>query len=200
MAQPLSSLRRTLRAARAALEPSEQRAHAAAVARLLARDLSVQRARRIALYWPADGELDPFPLLARLSRPSRRWYLPVLRVHTAARLWFVRYRPGDRLRANRFGIPEPVRRGRHLIHPGHLDLLLMPLVGFDADCHRLGMGGGYYDRSLAFLRGHRRWARPLLVGLAHDCQRVERIDPRPWDLPLDAVVTEKGIYRRGVLP
>jgi 5-formyltetrahydrofolate cyclo-ligase len=70
------------------------------------------------------------------------------------------------------------------------------LVGFDRACHRLGMGAGFYDRSLAFLQQRRHWRRPRLIGLAHECQRVEALAPKPWDIPLDAVITEAAIYRR----
>jgi 5-formyltetrahydrofolate cyclo-ligase len=154
------------------------------------------RARHIAVYWPSDGELDPWPVVDRMRGCRRRWYLPVLRPHTAFRLWFVRYRPGDRLRANRYGIPEPIRRRRDIHSASGLDAVLMPLVGFDAQCNRVGMGAGFYDRSLAFLRGRLHWRRPRLIGLAHECQLVERLDPRPWDVPLDAVVTEERVYRR----
>jgi 5-formyltetrahydrofolate cyclo-ligase len=72
----------------------------------------------------------------------------------------------------------------------------MPLVGFDANCNRLGMGGGFYDRTLAYLRLRRCWRRPLLIGIAHECQRVERLETNTWDVPLDLVVTEERIYRR----
>ncbi|MEO5343522.1 MAG: hypothetical protein H7842_09335, partial [Gammaproteobacteria bacterium SHHR-1] len=72
-------------------------------------------------------------------------------------------------------------------------LLLMPLVGFDDRLHRLGMGGGYYDRSFAFLR-RGRWHRPRLLGVAHECQRLTRLQPKPWDLAMDALVTERGFY------
>jgi 5-formyltetrahydrofolate cyclo-ligase len=154
-------------------------------------------AERIAFYCAADGELDPWPLLRRLPPRRRSWYLPVLRRHTPGRLWFVRWQPGERLRPNRFGILEPGRRGRRIRGARSLDLVLMPLVGFDAECNRIGMGAGYYDRSLAFLSGRGHWRKPTLIGLAHECQRVERIEQRPWDIPLDAVVSEQRIYRRG---
>jgi 5-formyltetrahydrofolate cyclo-ligase len=196
MNESLPSLRRRLRAARRALSPVEQTAHAGAVAARIARDPRLRRARRIALYLPADGEVDPVPLRTLLNGSAHRWYLPVLRGHAAGRLWFVRWRERDRLRCNGFGIPEPVRR--RYIHPTHaLDLVLAPLVGFDAQCNRIGMGGGFYDRTLAFLHRRRHWRRPLLIGLAHECQRVDRIEPSPWDVPLDAVFTEAGVYRRG---
>jgi 5-formyltetrahydrofolate cyclo-ligase len=74
-------------------------------------------------------------------------------------------------------------------------------VGFDGECNRLGMGGGFYDRTLAYLRQRTHWRRPRLIGIAHACQRLDRIDPRPWDIPLDGVATEERIYwRRGRRP
>jgi len=191
-----SSVRRRLRAARRALSAAQQREHATAAARLLMRSPMLRHARRVALYWAADGELDPQPLMQRMPGRRRRWYLPVLRRHALGRLWFVRYTNNDRLRANRLGIPEPIRRKRRITAAQALDLILLPLVGFDTDCNRIGMGAGYYDRSLGFLRYRSHWRRPLLIGLAHECQRLDRIEPHPWDVPLDAVVTEARIYMR----
>lgn len=138
--------------------------------------------------------MDPGPLLALAGRPERRVFLPVLRPDPQPRLWFLPYAPGDPLRANRLGIPEPRGGRRGAVPPWALDLILVPLVGFDADCNRLGMGGGFYDRTLAFLHRRRHWHRPRLIGLAHECQRVNRLEPRPWDVPLDAVATERRIY------
>lgn len=157
---------------------------------------SFLRARRLAAYLAADGEIDPSPLIARARMRGKRIHLPVLRPGPLPRLWFVEHRPGHPMRPNRFGIPEPRRRGRRLRLPGSLDLLLIPLVGFDADCNRMGMGAGYYDHTLAYLRGRRLWHRPLLIGLAHECQRVGHLDAEPWDVPLDLVVTEARVYRR----
>jgi 5-formyltetrahydrofolate cyclo-ligase len=150
----------------------------------------------VGAYWSADGEIDPLPLLRLAHARHKRCFLPVLRPHPHRKLWFLEYSPGDPLRKNRFGIHEPRLRNRRIRLPWALDLLLVPLVGFDAGCNRLGMGGGYYDSTLAYLRLRQRWHRPLLVGIAHECQRVDRIDARPWDIPLEAVVTEQWVYRR----
>lgn len=196
MTDPL--LRQRLRRARRALSPREQREHAAAVCQRLISSGLMHAAKRIALYLPLPGELDPLPIRARLQG-RRRWYLPVLRQHAPGRLWFVRLEPDTRLRRNRFGILEPVARQRQIVTPQGLDLILVPLVGFDAQCHRIGMGAGFYDRSLAFLGARRYWQRPRLIGLAHECQRVDAIEPQPWDRPMDAVVTERALYRRGSL-
>ncbi|WP_052315049.1 5-formyltetrahydrofolate cyclo-ligase [Thiocystis violascens] len=192
--------RRELRAARRRLQPRQHRRHAASVAKQLKHHRFFLRARRIAFYWPTDGELDPRPLLRYANQRGKVCYLPVLRPRNTCwgrgKIWFVRFRPGDRMRPNRFGIPEPTARGRQLKLPWNLALVLMPLVGFDTDCHRIGMGGGFYDRSLAYLRERRSWRRPRLIGIAHECQRVARIEPSPWDIPLDAVVTERQVYAK----
>jgi len=195
----LTLTRQRLRRARRDLTDRQQQEHAEYAARVLARSGLARSARRIALYMPSGGEIDPWPIPARL-KGHRRWYLPVLRRHAPGHLWFARYRPGARLRPNRFGIPEPSRRKRQVIPAHGLDLVIVPLVGFDSRCHRIGMGGGYYDRSFAFLRARRCWWRPRLIGLAHECQRVAEIEPQPWDIPLDAVITEQAIYRRFTRP
>ena len=193
---PKTRLRRELRARRRALTPAEQTDHAH---RLVGQDGALPaflRAQRIAAYRSADGEIDPSPLLALAQSRAKRIHLPVLRPHPSPRLWFVEYRPGDPMKKNVYGILEPARRGRRIRLPQAIDLLLIPLVGFDDQCNRLGMGGGFYDHTLAYLRRRRHWRRPLLVGVAHECQRVARIEASPWDVPLDLVVTESALYPR----
>ncbi|CAD7854233.1 MAG: 5-formyltetrahydrofolate cyclo-ligase (EC 6.3.3.2) [Olavius algarvensis Gamma 1 endosymbiont] len=198
---PASILRRRLRAARSALSPTEQRNHARALARSLGKQAIFLRAHRIGIYWSTNGEIDPFPLLRLAHARHKRGFLPVLRPYPRGKLWFLPHQLGEPLVNNRFGIPEPRLRNRRIRLPWALDLLLIPLVGFDAAGNRLGMGGGYYDRTLAYLRRHRRWRRPRLIGIAHECQRVEALTPNPWDMPLDLVVTETRIYmRRGRTP
>jgi len=189
-------LRRRLRAARRILSLTEQRSHSHALARSLGRQPDFLRARRVGAYWRADGEIDPFPLLRLTHARHKRCFLPVLRPNPRRKLWFLEYHPGDALKKNHYGIPEPQLRNRRIRLPWALDLLLVPLVGFDTDCNRLGMGGGYYDSTLAYLHRHRYWRRPLLVGIAHECQRVDALQANPWDVPLDMVATEKRIYVR----
>jgi 5-formyltetrahydrofolate cyclo-ligase len=188
------ALRSRLRTARRSLSAHEQRRHGAQIAAILGKYPPFLRARRIGAYWATDGELDPGPLLRLAQARHKQCHLPVLRPHPRRKLWFVKHGPGDPWEANRFGIPEPRRRNGQMRPPWALDLLLLPLVGFDADGNRLGMGGGYYDQTLAYLNNRVHWRRPFLVGLAHECQRVERLEARPWDIRLDIVVTEKRIY------
>jgi len=166
------------------------------LARILGRQSVFLKARRIGGYWPADGEIDPRPLFRLPQARSKRWLLPVLQLPFRPRLWFLSYSPDEPMRPNRFGIPEPSRRNRRLRLAQSLDALLVPLVGFDSDCNRLGMGGGYYDRTLIYLTQRQHWRRPRLIGIAHECQRVARLSVSPWDVPLDLIVTERRLYRR----
>jgi len=192
---PGRKLRRELRARRNAIPPAQRVRHANALARRLGRHPAFVRARRVGAYWSNDGEIDPAPLLSAARARHKRVFLPVLR---AQKLWFVEIRQDSRLTRNRFGIPEPELRRRRIHLPWALHLLLVPLVGFDPDCNRLGMGGGFYDRTLGYLRIRRHWRRPRLIGLAHECQRLEAIDTGPWDVPLDGVATENRIWERGI--
>ena len=187
-------LRRQLRKARRALTPLQQRQAAQGLLRQLAQHPLFRRARHIALYLPNDGEIDPRPLLREAQRRGKHVYLPVLDDWPRTKMVFQRVRAGEQLRANRFGIPEP-RIDRARQRPvWALDLILLPLVGFDADGGRLGMGGGFYDRSLAY-RGRRSvWHAPVLLGLAHECQKVERLAQASWDVPLQGTVTDRGWY------
>lgn len=165
-----------------------QRQAAVAVARRLAQSPFFWRAQRITFYFANDGELDPGPILTRALAHGKHCYLPRLNRFPLPHMEFVRYRPGGHLRANRFGILEPVD-GR-VCSPRALDLVLLPLVGFDAGGGRLGMGGGFYDRTFAFIR---RLPGPALVGLAHACQEVPCLPREAWDIPLAAIVTDRAL-------
>lgn len=181
------NLRKQLRAARRALSCAAQRRAASELARRLAALPVLRSARRIALYWPMDGEIDP-RLLCRAPRLRNAvFYLPRLRPWPVSTLRFTRWRRGGRLARNRFGIPEP--RDRAAVAARDLDVIVMPLTGFDTHGNRLGMGGGFYDRTLAFARAGGR--RPLLVGVAHDCQEVPALPAAAWDVPLHRVVTDR---------
>jgi len=186
-------LRQQIRARRRALPPQQRRRHAERLARTLAGQALFWRARRIALYLPNDGEMDLTPLLHRCVALGKRCYLPVISRIGHNRLWFAEYRPGEKLRANLYGIPEPANakwRGRS---PIGLDLILMPLVGFDERGNRLGMGGGYYDRTLAYLRHRQHWRRPRLLGVAYEFQRLDQLACEAWDVPMHGVITESKL-------
>jgi 5-formyltetrahydrofolate cyclo-ligase len=192
---PPSQLRRTIRQARRALTPREQRDHGVAVADRLTRHPLFLRSARIGAYLAADGELDPLPLLHAALAAGKRCFLPVLHPFAGPSLWFCEWRDGDPLVPNRFAIPEPMPHRRQPHRAWQLDLLLVPLVAFDARGNRLGMGGGYYDRTLAYLRQRSHWHRPRVFGLAHALQRVDALPKNAWDIPVDGVITEREMHR-----
>ncbi len=191
-AQP-TALRARLRARRRALSAARQRIAARNLLHNVLRLAEIRSARNVALYFPNDGEIDPRPLLQRLKRMRKRCYVPLLSELFHNRLWFVPV--GARTRTNVFGIPEPVVPARARRSARELDLIFLPLVGFDRRGNRIGMGGGFYDRTFAFLLGRDRWRHPKLIGLAHACQEVDALKPAEWDVPLAAVVTDKEIIR-----
>ena len=189
-----SELRRHMRAQRARLSPAAQADAALLVAHRIARSPLFQRSQHIACYLPQRGELDPAPLMQRAWAMGKTCYLPVLSPLSGERLWFVPYRQGDPLTPNRFGIPEPCLSTAHRAPPWVLDLILTPLVAFDTQGNRLGMGGGFYDRTFSFLRRRQHWRKPRLVGIAYDFQCVATLQHYPWDIPLQAIATEIKLY------
>lgn len=187
------ALRRDLRAQRAALSAGERVAAAQALVSQIERIAGFLTAPRIAGYWATDGELPLAALPGGVHARGQHWYLPVVRPHR--QLWFAPWQVGAPLATNRFGIPEPVCAAGQMVPAPELDIVLVPLLGFDRHGHRLGFGGGYYDRSFAFLRERSRPARPLLIGVAHDFQQVDAFVPEAWDVPLDLVVTDARTLR-----
>ncbi|PIB58197.1 5-formyltetrahydrofolate cyclo-ligase [Pseudomonas sp. 2822-17] len=193
---PLSrpQLRRMLRTARRALTPSEQRQAAHGLYRQLAQHPLFRRAKHISLYLPTDGEIDPRLLLRAAQRRGKATYLPVLSAWPRTKMVFQRVKPGEKLLPNRFRILEPRVNAKRQRKVWALDLVLLPLVGFDDAGGRLGMGGGFYDRSLAYLARRQNWRKPTLLGLAHECQKVDRLAQASWDVPLAGTVTDKQWY------
>jgi len=191
-----AQIRRRIRLQRRELSPAERHRIAERIVHRITSLPIFARSRRIAIYLPNDGEVDLRPLLTHTRAAGKRWYLPVLGLPYENRLWFMPYTPGSALRSNRFGIPEPaMRRRERACRPWALDLILAPLVAFDAAGNRLGMGGGYYDRSLAFLHTRRRWRKPRVLGIAYGFQQVAKLPTACWDVPLDAVVTDLGVHQ-----
>lgn len=182
-----AALRSRYRNARRALPISEQAAHARAAARHFAVSGLLLGFQRFAVYAPSDGELDPSPIARLLLAVNKIVALPV--VGKSRQLSFYHYRPQGRFVRNRFDIAEPDTRYETRVPTQTLDVVLLPLVAFDDLGARLGRGGGYYDAT--FGARHRR--RALLVGLAHELQHHPDIAHQHWDVPLDAVITERGV-------
>jgi 5-formyltetrahydrofolate cyclo-ligase len=188
-----NALRREMRQQRRSLSVQQQRNASHALTRQLARHPLFLHSRHIAFYLPNDGEMDLSPLIARASAMGKQCYLPVLSPLYHNRLWFAPYHGESLLQRNRFGIPEPEAKWSQMRPAWSLDLILTPLVAFDGEGNRLGMGGGYYDRTLAYLTRRRHWRKPHLLGTAYTFQQVELLPHAPWDVPLHAIATEKGV-------
>ncbi len=185
-----AEIRRELRHRRRNLVSTRRAGHAARLARSIANSRIFQRSLRVAVYLSNDGEMDLQPLIRRAWNLGKHCYLPVLHRH---RLWFLPYRPETPLMENRFGIPEPGLSPRRRWPLQTLDLVLAPLVAFDDRGNRLGMGGGYYDRTFAYLASRTHWRRPVIIGVAYGFQRVAELPSHPWDVPLHGVATEQGL-------
>ncbi len=143
----------------------------------------------VAGYWAVDGEIGLHAFQLRLPA-SLTYCLPML--HADGRLRFSPWKPGDALVTNRHGIPEPDIDANDALEPRDIAVAVLPLVGFDARCDRLGMGGGWYDRSFAFRQAHP--APPWLVGAAFDMQQLDTVAAESRDVRLDAVCSERATY------
>lgn len=192
-----STLRAQLRRRRRALDAAQQAQAARDLAAQLQQLPAFARARRIAFYLANDGEIDPAAALAAALERGAQCYAPVIADGDKI-LRFAEITARAEFRAGRFGIAEPVAADRDLLDARALDLALLPLVGFDRRGNRIGMGGGFYDATFARIAGAGAAATtgrgPLLVGLAHEIQRVDAIDAESWDIPLTAVVTDRRIH------
>lgn len=180
-------LRRELRERRRQLPPATRIAGAEALAAHLSALPFAPAGGHVAGYWAMDGEIALHVWQLRLP-PAVRYCLPVLSDDGLLR--FAPWRPGEDLVANRYGIPEPA--AAETLPAEAMDLIVTPLVGFDGAGHRLGMGGGWYDRTLAFRRD--RAAPPWLVGAGFSVQRCDALPTEAWDVPLDAVCTETDTF------
>jgi len=159
-----------------------------------------KRSKRIAGFIANNGEQDPASILELAQDRGKQCFLPVLNQLYSNRLWFAPYlkriSEQDTLKPNRYGILEPPIYPPKNVAPWSFDLVLVPLVAFDKYGGRIGMGGGYYDRTFSFTKqqnsiGSRR--RTFLLGIAHKFQEVDKIAQAAWDVPIDGIATEEGI-------
>ncbi len=178
-------IRQQIRQRRRALTPEQQTQFALQAADRMMAYTPVLLAQTVAVFLSFDGELDTRPLIDQLWRAGKRVYLPVLHPFSPGNLLFLHYHPSIDLVVNRLKIREPKLDVRDVLPLSRLDVLVTPLVAFDAAGQRLGMGGGFYDRTLQNWRRHR--LQP--VGYAHDCQQVDALPTEQWDIPLPAVIT-----------
>jgi 5-formyltetrahydrofolate cyclo-ligase len=187
-------VRHRIKAHRQQLSQQTLKCHSQQVLRLAANYPPFMLNQRIAFYLAVRGEMDTAPLLQLALRTGKSVFLPILRKRPSRGLWFAPFTTHTGLTTNRFGIPEPKYNHRKLVMPWSLDVVFVPLIAFDKEGHRLGMGGGYYDRTFAFKTKRNHLKGPKLIGLAHDFQLQSQIPVMPWDIPLNAVITEAAIY------
>ncbi|SMN00561.1 5-formyltetrahydrofolate cyclo-ligase [uncultured Candidatus Thioglobus sp.] len=182
----MDTLRQQLRNQRNALSASERVQFAKQLLPQTQQIANFQAGQKIALYLTNDGEIDPIHIINFLKNEGISVYLPIL---DGKSLKFAEF--SGKLQKNSFGIDEPVETKG--LNAEQLDIIFMPLVGFDNNKNRIGMGGGFYDRTLAFTKTQDN--NPKLYGLAFDCQQVDKIEAQSWDITLDAVITATTIYR-----
>ncbi len=180
-------LRSHIRNLRRSLSAEQQRKASLDLVKQLLPRPEVQQAQHIALYLTNDGELDTTPLIQALWQQGKTLYLPLLHPVVPGYLVFQLYTPDTLLKPNQFGIGEPKLNCSLLFPVSQLDLIFTPLVAFDLQGQRLGMGGGFYDRTLSQLDSAA--TQPQLIGLAHDCQQVAAVPTEAWDIPLPAICT-----------
>ena len=195
-----AQLRKELRAKRRRLECAQYSLRSKRAASAVTRLAGFKAGARVAAYLPFDREADTAALLLAAERRGVRMFVPVVADLRHRRL---RFHPlSGKTRPGAFGISVPhgaPHRSLRWTAPRWFDLIVVPLVGVDGRGRRLGMGGGFYDRALAFRRVRKSWKGPRLVGLAFDCQRVDTVFADTWDVRLDSLATESGLahFREG---
>ena len=186
-------LRKQIIAQRKALEVDEIQYKSKRMGEHLTRFEGFQNAVHIAFYLPVSGEADPTGLQEISEDPVRTFYLPVLHKIKKNELHFVKVDEKSEFATNKFGIAEPQYSANNEIKANKLDIVIMPLASFDKQGNRIGMGGGYYDRTFAFKQG-KNGLKPLLIGYAYEFQYSNIIKPECWDVKMDGVVTENGFF------
>ncbi len=177
---------------RNALSDDERASATYAASKRLQSTTFFRHSRRIAAYVGFDSELDSGPIIAAALGAGKKIYLPV--IDNRKRMGFAHFDEDTELHTNQFGILEPVAGPGHLINPRWLDLVIAPLVAFNANGCRLGMGAGYYDKCFSFLLRRRMWRKPMMVGFAYEFQRDDMLEPQPWDVPLDCIITDEATH------
>ena len=187
----MKTLREQKRHCRRQLSAQIQQQHAQKVFKQLKNQSFFKQNQKMALYLASDGELDPIYIAQFATLNHQNVYLPVLHPFKKNQLWFCEWTDQPLIK-NKFNIAEPDYQQSPPLDLATLDLIFVPLTVFNIKGHRLGMGGGYYDRTLANIKNEK--IRPLLIGLAHDCQKATDLNIQAWDIAMDHIITEQHIY------
>ena len=179
-----NQLRQQIRKTRANLTALQQQQAEDSITQQALALIEERNAQHIALYVSFDGEISTEKLIKTLWAQDKHVYLPVLHPFNPNHLLFLRYLPDTPMLKNKFGIWEPKFNVQNVLPLDELDILFTPLVAFDKQGNRLGMGGGFYDRTL------QNWQNSsfIPVGLAHQCQQVEQLPTEAWDVPLHQIL------------
>ena len=184
----MKTLRQSIRIQRRLISASDRDKFAKRLLPQVQKIANFKNGQKIAIYLPNDGEIDTKYIYNFLKNKDFSIYLPILDDKS---LKFAEV--GKNFIKNQYGIDEPAFT--QVLNAEQMDFIFMPLVGFDTDKNRIGMGGGYYDRTLAFKKEQEANKKPMLIGLAFDCQQADQLESQDWDVPLDAVVTPTTIYQ-----
>lgn len=185
-------IRQQVRAARRSLSQQQQLAEAKKLLKRLVRLEKVQHAQHIAISLAFDGEIDTRPFISWCWKNNKQVYLPVVNPRNKGHLLFLHYTVDTEMVINKYGISEPKLKQCDIFLMSQLDIIFTPLVAFDKQGNRIGMGGGYYDRMLAPWFENK--TGPYPIGLAHDCQRIKALPVEPWDVPLPEIITPSNTH------
>lgn len=193
-----SELRKFIRHQRNHLSQATQTQEAMRLLNVLSAHPNIIKASNIALYLSNDGELNTEPFIHWCWQKKINTYLPVIHPFSKSQLLFLHYHQHSKMKANCYGILEPKLNVNDIIPTHALDIIFTPLVAFDEAGNRMGMGGGFYDRTLAhWYRDYQtnKKTTPRPIGLAHDCQKVSSLTAQAWDIPLPEIITPTQHYR-----
>ncbi len=172
--------------ARADLSERERNIASEKIAQKVTQSSWFQRAEFVACYLSTPDEVDTWSIIGRAWRMKKRVFAPVLKKNDV--MHFCELTADTDIQVNRYGIAEPL--DGETVVPRMLDIVITPVVAYDNAGHRVGMGGGYFDRTFSFLRYRKHLFHPKLIGVAFACQEVEEITPNPWDIPLFATIND----------
>ena len=186
------NLRQTFRQLRKQISIEQQQQAGSQVFATSLKHTALAQANTIACYLANDGEVDPRAMIEYCWQHQKRVLLPVLHPFCKGHLVFVDYHPNSPMHTNCYGISEPIATSQNICPIHDIDIIFTPLVAFDATGNRLGMGGGYYDRTLAPIR--RDNLQTQIIGLAHTCQQAQSLPNNSWDIPLHGIATPQHFF------
>jgi 5-formyltetrahydrofolate cyclo-ligase len=186
-------IRRLIRTRRKQLSSLQQQNAALQLSHKLLNKVQPNHHKRIALFLSMDGEINTQPAIEALWQAQVEVYVPVIHPFNSQQMLFIRYQKQTPLIRSPLGMMEPALDCSQVCPLAELDIIFTPLVAFDVQGNRLGMGGGFYDRTLQYHYQQQR-TTPQVIGIAHDCQKVDSLPTEPWDIPLREIITPSRLF------